>query len=198
MLLKKIKAGRVFDTLADIGSLFMTVVYFVYVSLLLFFHMGVPWLNYAMLVITILYATFFITKIVALNRIFARNKAERTTRFALKYSKWAMKMINATFVVLSVATARQVGGGDVLMMIGVLIVLISFTVSVLWDVAIFFFKRHFRDLWKDWGKLTREQKSDRIETLMQQIIDEVDALAGVNIVENIKITRKGKPENGEQ
>jgi hypothetical protein len=187
---KKIRAGRIFDTLADMGSLFMTVIYFVYVALLLFFKMGVLWLNICMLVITILYAAFFITKIAALNRIFAKNNAERSARFALRYSKWAMKMINAAFVILSVASAQQYGGGDVLMLIGVLIVLISFTVSVLWDVAFFYFKRRFRDLWKDWGKLTRDEKHERIENFMGQIINEIDTLAGVDLVESIKVPRK--------
>jgi signal transduction histidine kinase len=185
--IRLVKAGRVLDTITDVGSLAITVVYFLYVTLLLFFDMGTPWLNYAMLVITILYFAFFITKIFSLNRLFEKKRYIRTARFALKYSKWAMKLINAVFVMLSIATTQSAnGGGDVMMMVGVFIVVLSFAISILWDVVFFIFRRKFRVIWQGWESLSRREKNERIETIIGSFVNNFDALAGVNLAESVR------------
>ena len=58
---------RIFDTVADVGSIVMASIYFIYVGLLLMFGLGVLWLNYVMLGITLLYLIFFIIKMFTFN-----------------------------------------------------------------------------------------------------------------------------------
>ena len=186
---KKIKKkGRVFDTIADVGSLLLALVYILYVALLLIFDMGQAWLNHCMMGITILYVAFFVAKMMALNRIFACPNTKRVTRLTLKYSKWAMKLINATFVVLSVLTAHS-EDNQMIMMVGVFVVLITFTISIIWDIAWFIIRRKFRDMWVGWDKLTREEKNKRIDDMINSFVNNIDALAGVNLAESLSNRR---------
>ena len=194
---KKIKAGRVLDTIADVGSLLVSCVYFAYVILLLAFHLGMRWLNWAMLFITILYLGFFVAKLVALNRLFERNNKERLARFVLRYSKWAMKLVNALFVVLSVVSTKDVEG-SMLLLIGVMMVILTFVISVLWDITVIIVRRKYKELWIGWDKLTPAEKSERIEMVINSFVTSIDAMAGVNLVKGIKIKaprlKEGAPE----
>ena len=133
---EKIKPARIFDTMADVGSLFMAIMYTLYVALLLIFELGTRWLNWCMLGITIIYFIFFMIKISALNTILDKKNVARRARFILRYSKWAMKIINAAFVCIAIATTRH-GDNNVIMMVGVFVVGFSFLISVLWDVLWF-------------------------------------------------------------
>lgn len=193
---KQIKPGRVIDTLADIGSLVMSVIYALYVTLLLIFDLGTIWLNYGMLCITILYFIFFVLKIVIMNKIFEANKAEKLVRVILKYTKWSMKLINAVFVILVIITAQQDEGGGVLMLVGVFIVLMSFVISVLWDIGLVVVRKRFAELWQGWDRLSKAEKDNRVKSFVAACVSSIDTIAGVNIAQSLAIgpAKEGKAE----
>ena len=180
---------RVFDTISDIGSLTMSAIYIMYVAIMLAFGFGVTWLNHCMIGITVLYVAFFVAKIMALNCIFTRRKVKKITRRVVKYSKWSMKLINAIFVILAVISARS-DGNEMMLMIGVFIVLMTFTISLIWDVALIVIHKKAREMWTGWDKLSREEKNQRIDQFINSFIDGVDNIAGVNIEETIVSRRK--------
>jgi len=185
MAKKTNKAVRVFDTIADIGSLMMALLYILYVALLLIFELGTLWLNYAMLGITIAYIVFFLTKIFLLNRILRKKGVIKTTRLALKYSKWGMKVINATFVALSIASTQLSDSSDVISMMGIFLVGFSFLISVLWDIAWHVVQRKVRELKSDWDSLSRAEKNKRIELIIDSFVTSVDHITGVDITKSL-------------
>ena len=181
---ENLKPKRVIDTLTDVGSVFMATIYILYVVLLLSLGFGTLWLNWCMLAITLTYIIFFITKIVALNRIFEKNNMERTARFVLRYSKWSMKIINAAFVCIAIATTKA-NEGNILMLVGIFVVGFSFLVSVLWDVTWFIIRKKAAVFKLNWDSLTREEKRNRIEMIFDSLIHNLDNLAGVDITESV-------------
>ena len=184
--IKKIKPARLFDTMADVGSLFMAVIYTLYVVLLLIFDLGTRWLNWCMLGITFIYVIFFIVKIVALNSILAKKNVQRHAKFFLRYSKWSMKIINATFVCIAIATTRN--ESNIIMMVGVFVVGFSFLISVLWDVAWFIISRKLSEIRINWNNLSRKDKNKRIEMIIDTLIQSLDSITGVDITESVAIT----------
>jgi len=185
--IKKIKPARIFDTLADVGSLFMAVVYILYVALLLIFDYGTTWLNWTMLGITIVYILFFVIKLSAINGIFEKRGVQRRAKFIIRYSKWSMKLINAAFVCTAIATTRN-SEGNVLMMVGIFIVGFSFLISVLWDVAWFVVRRKMNDLKLNWDNLSQVDKSKRIEMIVDTFIHSLDSITGVDVTQSVQLT----------
>lgn len=181
----KIKPARIFDTIADVGSLGMATLYVLYVALLLIFKLGTPWLNYCMLAITFIYIVFFVAKIAALNAILEKNKVQKRARFILRYSKWSMKLINAVFVILSIATTSQFYDADVIMMVGVFLVGFSFLISVMWDTVWFIVRRKLRFYKQGWDGLSTVEKNKRIEQIVGVFIESLDNFAGVKITESV-------------
>jgi len=182
---QKFKSGQVFDTIADVGSLFMATLYILYVSILLIFGFGTPWLNYSMLAITIIYIAFFITKLTALNRVMITKQMKKKTRFIVKYSKWSMKIVNAVFIIMLIATASQHDAGNIFMMIGVFIAIFSFIFSVMWDVAWFIARRRLREFRENWNQLSRKEKNDRIGHLLEDFLHSLDYFTGADISETL-------------
>lgn len=181
---QKATARRIFNTIADIGSIFMSLLYILYVSLLLAFDIGTKWLNFCMLGITIVYICFFLIKIFSLNRVSTKKKVQRITRMSIKYSKWAMRLINAIFVGLTLATV-ELSDNHIIAFIGVMVVSFSFLVSVLWDVAWFMISHRLLELKKGWNELPMEEKTKRVELLIASIIRNIDNISGVDITQSV-------------
>lgn len=187
------KAARIFDTISDVGSLLMAGFYLIYVFLLLAFDLGRMWLNCVMLGITILYLGFFVAKIISLNKIFEKKRWMRVARFTLRYSKWAMKLINATFVILTILLTSE-SDGDALMMIGAIIVIFSFMIAVLWDVVRYVLRQKFSEVWVGWDNLTKEEKNQRIEDIVASFVSGLDTITGADIAASV--TRGGGRNSG--
>jgi hypothetical protein len=183
-IIKINRAGRIFDTIADICSLFMALLYISYVALLLIFDIGTKWLNYTMLAITVAYIVFFTIKIFTLNRILSNKKINRGTRMALKYSKWSMKLINAVFVILSIATS-QYAGNNIIAVVGIFIVGFSFLISILWDIAWFVIRTKLRELKTGWDDLSAKEKNKRIELVINTLVKSIDEFAGLDITKSV-------------
>jgi len=199
---KKFKTGQIFDTLADVGSLFMAILYILYVALLLIFEFGTPWLNYCMLGITFFYIIFFALKMTTLNKIIEMKNVQRKTRFILKYSKWSMKLINAIFITLLIATASRHDSGNIFMMIGVFIAIFSFVISIMWDVGWYIARRRMREFRTNWNTLSRQQKNARISTLLEDFLQSLDYLTGADVSEKLTVggqrTKKQDQEEQQQ
>ena len=180
-------AGRVFDSIADVGSLFMAILYILYVALLLIFHLGTLWLNYFMLAITILYIAFFIVKLVSLNKILEKNNVGRNVRFILKYSKWSMKIVNASFVIIAIATTSS-QSNNIIMMLGIFLVGFSFLISVMWDIGWFVARRKLGELKDGWDNLSLEEKHKRIEMFLGSLMKSLDSITGVDVAKSLSIT----------
>jgi hypothetical protein len=179
------KAGKLFDTISDVGSLFMSFLYIMYVTLLLAFDIGTVWLNWAMFVITFLYIAFFITKVVILNKYFEKKNYTRMARFILRYSKLSMRIINAIFVCIAIATTRDTGKNTI-MIVGVFLVGFSFLVSVMWDVVMFIFRRRMRDFKEGWDNLSHHDKNKRVEYVLDSLFKGIDNLTGIDLAGSVK------------
>jgi len=180
-----IAAGRIFETIADLGSLTMSFFYVIYVTLLLVFHVGPNWLNFSMLGITIAYIVFFLIKIFSLNRILSKTKVKRTFTMSLRYSKWGMRLLNAAFVGFSVA-ATTISGTHVISLIGIMIVVISFVISVLWDIGWHFVRRKVRELRTGWDNLSQEEKNARVGSVIDNVVKSVDRVTGLDIAASVR------------
>jgi hypothetical protein len=193
----KIKPARLIDTIADVGSLFMAIMYILYVVLLLIFKLGPPWLNWCMLSITIIYIIFFVSKVAALNSLFEKKQFQRQARFILRYSKWAMKIINATFVCIAIATTKDTSH-NVIMLVGVFVVGFSFLISVMWDVLWVIVRRRMKDFKGDWDNLSPTDRSKRVEMILDAFFHSLDNITGVDITESVKTTAAGRLKKQDQ
>ena len=166
-----------FTTLADVGSLLVALVYISFVVLMTYLGLGTAWLNISMLCITILYIGFFFFKIFYLNKTMVRTgRIKRAVKLANKYTKLGMRMVNAAFVILSLISV-QFGVNQGVALIGVLIVGITFIVTVLWDIGNFVVRRKIQELSFAWGSLSQEEKAERIELFMAGFIRSLDNFA---------------------
>ena len=181
---QRTKAEQIFGTITDVAGILMTLFYIFYVTLLLVFNVGTEWLNYSMLGITVAYVLFFIIKLAALNRIFARKKWQRIARLTVKYSKWGMKIINATFVALTIAT-HGLSDNTVIPMIGIMVVGFTFLISIMWDVVWYIISRRLRDVRSGWDGLSETQKKKRIENLIASFVNSMDNFVGLDITESV-------------
>jgi len=183
---KQNRAAKVFDTIADVGSLCMAILYILYVTLLLSFDVGRLWLNYCMLAITLLYIGFFLIKIFSLNQALAQRNVQRTARMTLRYSKWAMKLVNALFVILTIASAHY-SADNVIMMIGVFVVVFSFAIAILWEIIWYIVRRKLGELKADWDRLPTKEKNKRIAVIIESFVRSVDNVTGINVAESVPI-----------
>ena len=174
------KTSRIFTTIGDIGSLFVALLYIVYVAALLLLNIGTLWLNYCMLGLTVIYVVFFILKIFLLNEIITRKKSFRIMRFTLRYSKWGMKLINATFVAFSIANIG-LSQHSVVSLVGIVIVGFSFMISILWDISWWVISRKLRDLKTEWDQLSLKEKNQKIEFIIGSFVQSIDNVTGLEL-----------------
>jgi len=178
---EKLKTGQIFETISDVGSVFMAILYILYVAILLIFDFGTRWLNFGMLGITFIYIIFFIIKITTINKMLITKRVQKKTKLIIKYSKWSMKIINATFIIMLIATAQQHDTGNIFMMIGVFIMVFSFIISVVLDVIMFILRRKIREFRKGWDNLSRKDKNARLSNLLEELLHSLDYLTGADI-----------------
>jgi len=176
----------------------MASLYLLYVALLLIFEIGTLWLNIAMLAITVLYIIFLVLKLTTLNRMIEKKGTHRRARKILKYSKWSMKIINAVFVVLLIATTRDHDMNNVFLMIGVLLVLLTFIFSVMWDVLWYIARKRATQLRQGWDNLSREEKNTRISTLLEEFMHSLDYITGADITDQLSGQRPKTPTQSSQ
>ena len=173
----KRKAFMFFTTVADIGSLFVAFIYITYVILLMVLGLGVVWLNWVMLSITLLYIGFFFYKIFYLNKVMEHTgKMKRIVKRANKYTKLGMRIINAMFVALSLVGV-QLGESHVVALIGILVVGVTFIVSILWDLGNFFVRKKIQEYTIAWNQLSQEEKAERVELIMSGFIRSINNAA---------------------
>jgi len=173
----KQKAFMFFATVADVGSLFMAMIYIAYVGLMMIMGLGVEWLNWVMFFITIAYIGFFFFKIFYLNKTMMQTgRMKRIVKMSNKYTKLGMRLINAAFVILSLIGV-QLGESHTFALIGLLIVGITFVVSILWDIGNFIVRRKVQDFLVAWNQLSQEEKSERIELLVSGFLRSINNAA---------------------
>lgn len=173
----KQKAFMFFTTVADVGALFVALIYVAYVALLMVVLDKFTWLNWAMLGITVAYIGFFIFKIFYLNKTMQQTgRIKRTVKLANKYTKLGMRFINATFVILSLI-GTQLNDSHTLALVGVLIVGVTFIITILWDIGNFVLRRKLQDFTVAWNELSQEEKSERVELLLSGFIRSINNAA---------------------
>jgi len=172
---KKVK--RIFVTVTDLASLVMSVIYVVYVTLMLTLPLGgSTWLNYGMLAVTIIYIIFFIIKIFYLNKLNPSQKIKKATKMTVRYTKYGMRLINAIFVVMSLITIR-IGVEHLIPVVGVIIFVMTFVISVIWDVGLFFAKRRIRSMLTEWNSLDNKNKKDKIDFFIRRFLETLDNMS---------------------
>jgi len=193
--ISKQKAFMFFTTIADVGSLIIALVYISFVGLMVYLRLGTVWLNWAMFGITVAYIGFFIFKIFYLNKKMTRTgRIKRVVKLANKYTKLGMRGINAAFVVLSLLSV-QFGVNQGVALIGVLVVAVTFVVTVLWDIGNFVLRRKIQEYTIAWNSLSKEEKAERIELLMAGFIRSLDNVAGIEEYFDVGINVKKMMDN---
>jgi len=178
--LSKQQAFMFFTTVADVGALCVALIYISYVVLLMAVLGFTTWLNWTMLGITIAYILFFLYKIFFLNRTMKHTgRIKRTVKIANKYTKLGMRLINATFVILSLI-GTQLNDSHTLALVGVLIVGMTFLTSILWDIGNFIVRRKIQEFTVSWNKLSHEEKTERIELLVSGFLRSINNAAVVD------------------
>jgi len=131
----KQKAVFVITTLADVGSIFMSLFYIAFVGLMMLLDVGLFWVNCVMVGITALYIGFVFFKLVYLNRVMQRTaRMKRIVKISQKYTKFALRIIGAAFVVLSII-GNTIGVRSAIAIFGIVFMCISLAVSIFVDIV---------------------------------------------------------------
>jgi hypothetical protein len=173
----KKKFALVFTTIGDVGGLIVSFIYISFVALSMIVGFGENWLNWVMLSVTVLYVGFFIFKIAYLNRAMQHvGRMAKIVKISKKYFKLAMRIINATFVVLSLVSTQQ-GNDNVFALTGVVVVGLTFIITILWDIVSYFIRRKIHNFARSWAELIHDEKAERIEQLVTGLITSVNNAA---------------------
>jgi len=166
-----------FATIADVGSLVVALIYVSFVVLSMIVKFGEPWLNWTMFGITVAYIVFFLFKISYLNKTMqSAGRMKRIVKLSNKYTKLAMRIINAVFVTLSLI-ATQHGQDNTFAMLGVMVVGLTFVITIMWDIGNFIVRRKIQDFTASWRSLSTEEKAERIELLLSGFIRSINNAA---------------------
>ena len=176
--LKKRRAN-IFVTAADIGGLFMAFLYIIYVALLLLFKVGYPWLNYTMLGITAAYFLFLMIKLLYINRAVPKGKIHRATRLIYRYTKLAMRFINAAVIILSIVNI-QLTESHVVAVIGIIVLAITFTITLVWDLCVYFLSKKLKEIRDEWQALEKDQKKEKFDFFVDSILKGLDSVSGLD------------------
>ena len=84
---------RVVVTVQDVFSLLGIMFFAVYILILQAYGIGVTWLNYSLLAVTLLFALFFIIKIFVLNRRAASVQSSQKLKLAYRLAKYFLKLL---------------------------------------------------------------------------------------------------------
>jgi len=148
--MSKQQAFFIFATVADIGSLFMTIFYIAYVSLMMALDVGELWLNLTMVVITVLYSWFVLFKIIYLNRVLQKaGRVKRVVKMSQKYTRFFLRIINAAFVVLALIGTQfweSVNFSHIIAIVGIVVMSISLFLSIIWDIFTFMIRHSIKQV----------------------------------------------------
>ena len=167
---------KIFSTLSDVGTLLMSFLYLLYISLLLIMSIGIFWLNIAILALTFVYFMFFILKIFLLN---GRLKKAGLGALLLRYAKFLVRLINATIVIISLVNLGLKDGNAIIKIASIIILLVMLAISIAWDVSMIFIKRKIKDLRAEWENLPPEEKQSKLEYLVHKIALSIDGTGDI-------------------
>jgi len=182
--LKK-KKVVVLATLGDVGVLLMSFLYVSYIAMLLIMGMGVFWLNIAILALTVVYVLFFIIKILYLNT--TSERLGKWVRLCFKYSKYVMRLINATIVIVSLVNLHAKDGADIIKVISIVILVVMLAISVAWDISMIFVRRKIKEVREEWELLPPEDKKNKLEYLVRKVAKSID---GTGELEKFLLTNR--------
>ena len=173
------RRANIFVTASDIGGLFMAFIYIVYVALLLLFSVGYDWLNYTMLGITAAYFLFLMVKLLYINRAVPKGKIHRATRLIYRYTKLSMRFINAAVVILSIINI-QLSESHVVAVIGIIVLAITFTITLAWDLCVYFLRKKIKEIRDEWQALDKDEKKEKFDFFVDSILKGLDNVAGLD------------------
>jgi len=181
--------SKTFATIGDVGGMFISFVYILYVVMALYLDVGYRVVNYIMLGITIAYVLFYLFKIFVINKRNPKTRAKKITKFIYKYSKHAIKLIHASIVVLSIVNMRTDSASrSMVAIIGLIVIIVLFVVAIAWDICMHFIKRKIRELRTEWAQLDAEARKDKIDFFIDRIISGLDNV--VDFEEYVEIGKK--------
>ena len=169
---KEKRKFRIFATVNDVGVLIMCLIYVVYIAVLYVLNVGVFWLNIAMASLTGAYFFFVIAKLVYLN---ARpNRVGRIVGLIYKYSRYLMRLINTTILVISIVSLGLTDDIDLIMVVGIAALVVMLTISLAWDLGMIVIRRKIREFRNNWENLPPEEKHDKLELLIKTLAGAFD------------------------
>ena len=137
-----IMKNKTLTILGDLFGMAVSLLYVVYISVLLILGVGVLWMNLVILILTVLYLGFFVVKIFYLNS--RTSRVGKPAKKIFKYTKYFVRLINAAIIVISFINLGSVDRGDILKIISIIFLLIMLVISITIDIAVFLIKRKLR------------------------------------------------------
>jgi len=168
----------------------MSLIYIAYITMLLVMSIGVFWLNIAILVLTGLYFIFFVLKVLYLNS--RLGKIGRPVKLVMRYSKYFVRLINATIVIISLVNLSANDGSDLIKIVSIVILLVMLAISITIDVSMIFVRRKFREIKAEWENLPAEEKHNKIEYLTRRVLTSIDSSGEL---EKFLLTHKDREED---
>ena len=176
------QGARLFATAGDIVGLLMAFIYIAYVGLLMLFSGVQTWLNWCMLGITAAYFLFLLYKIFFINGA-PKRKLKKATKFIYRYAKLAMRTTNAVLVILSIVNRYRydlLDTGNMVSMIGIIVLVITLIISIAWDVAKYFLRKKLKEIMAEWKALESEQKKEKLDFFIDSILKSLDNVSGLD------------------
>lgn len=175
--ISKQKTFMFFTTVADIGALFIALIYISYVGIMMYMRPTPIWIDWVMLTITILYISFFLFKLFYLNKTMKNaGRIKKIVKLSNKYTKLGMRTVNAAFVILSLIGAQR-SDAHAFALVGVLVLGVTFIITILWDIGNFILRRKIQEFTVAWNELSQEEKQERIELLLSGFIRSINNAA---------------------
>jgi hypothetical protein len=91
-----------------------------------------------------------------------------------------MRLINAAFVIISIINMRAIDENNFVALIGMVILGITFVISLLWDLITFFIRRKVKEIKDSWNSLSDEEKKEKIDFIISSFVRSLDSITGLD------------------
>ena len=102
---------KIIITVQDVLSLLGILFFAVYLLILESYGIGVSWLNYSLLMVTLLFSAFFFLKIILFNRRIESPNTSRKLKLAYRIAKYCLKLLLLIIIVVGLVSVISSGQG---------------------------------------------------------------------------------------
>jgi len=140
--LRRLRAlPKILGVAAEVCGFLFAVIYIVFVFILMAIGFSNPILGTILIVITAAYLVFSLVNYFLLKR----RRLKKTIKLTCRYTKYGMRLIHMVFIIAALI-ANPFGSGQLLAVVGIIILLATLVISLIIDITVFVLKLMFRDV----------------------------------------------------